>query len=39
MKKFLALAALALFLAAHAAAAATTFAPIPAMAVCGGSNC
>jgi hypothetical protein len=39
MKRFLILATLGLFLAAHGAAALLTFAPIPAMTDCSGSNC
>ena len=39
MKRFLILTALSLFLAAHGAVALMTFAPIPAMAGCGGSGC
>jgi hypothetical protein len=39
VKRFLILPALCLFLAAHRAVAALTFAPIPAMADCTGVNC
>jgi len=39
MKRFLILPALCLFLAAHRAVAALTFAPIPSMADCPGLNC
>lgn len=39
MKKLFVLSALGLFIAAHGAVALVTFAPIPAMADCGGGSC